>query len=142
MSLDSTGEITQSAQHCFTSYIFLPLLGYLWSVSDLIPCVNLKYLHISDTTSAVKAKDTSSFTAALPEKSNQLYEFEIGLRTSAAIMELCTARRPDGQPIIHFGSLSELTVNIVEPGNCKTSQELFRHCHALTFLVSDIFTAI
>ena len=60
-------------------------------------------------------------------------------------MKLCTARRPDGQLIIDFGSLSKIKVDLEEPDEGKASQELFRHCHALTnphYLVSDIFNRV
>ena len=100
-------------------------------VSDLIPCVNLKYLSIGIYTN-VPVADKDIFPAALPEHSIQLNEFEAGNRCSTTIMKLCTAQRPDGQPIIDFGSLSKITVNIEEPIDVETSQELFRRCHALT----------
>ena len=44
-------------------------------------------------------------TAALPKRPIYLNEFLAGLRTSNAIMMLCTVRSPDDQPIIDFGSL-------------------------------------
>ena len=47
-------------------------------------------------------------------------------------MNLWTAQRPDGQPIIDFGSLSMITVDIVDPTEGEALQDLFRHCHALT----------
>ena len=98
-------------------------------VSDLIPCVNLKYLDIGAYTT-VAAENT--FPAALPEHSIQPNEFIAGMRISAAIIKLCTARRPDGQLIIDFGSLSKITVTLELPNEGEASQELFRHCHALT----------
>ena len=57
-------------------------------LSDLIPCVNLKYLDIGDTTT-VAAKYL--FPATLPDHSIQLNEFIIGIR-SPAIMKPFTAR--------------------------------------------------
>ena len=45
-------------------------------------------------------------------------------------MKLYSARRPDGRPIIDFGSLSKITVT--DPDEGEALQELFRHCHALT----------
>ena len=76
-------------------------------VSDLIPCVNLKYMDIGvHTTGAAE----NTFHAALPEHSIQLNEFVAGIETPTAIMKLCTVRHPDGQPIIDFGSLSKITV--------------------------------
>ena len=96
-------------------------------VSDLIPCVNLKYLDIGIYTTVAAE---NSFPAAFPEHSIRLNEFKSGNGTSAdAIMKLCSARRPDGLPIIDFGSLSKLTMN--EGG---ASRELLRHCHGLTDL--------
>ena len=94
-------------------------------VSDLTPCVNLKYLDIGLYTT-VAAENT--FPAALPEHSIQLNEFIAGVRTPGVVMKLCTARRPDGQPIIDFGSLSKITLTIED----EASQELFRRCHGLT----------
>ena len=100
-------------------------------VSDLISCVNLKYLNIGNHTT-VAAENT--FPAALPDNSIQLNEFVAGFGTSSssAIMKLFTAYRPDGQPIIDFKSLSKITVEIEEPNEGEASQELFRQCHALT----------
>ena len=93
-------------------------------ISDLIPCVNLKYLKIGDVTMAAE----NTFPSILPEHSIQLNEFAAGSSNSAlAIMKLCTARRPDGQPIIDFGSLSKISVY-----HNEVSQELFGLCHALT----------
>jgi hypothetical protein len=97
--------------------------------SDLIPCVNLKYLDIGgDTTVAAE----NTFPATIPEHSIQPDEFVADFGTSVAIMKLCAARRPDGQPIVDFGSVSKITVVIEKPDESEASQELFRRCHALT----------
>ena len=102
-------------------------------VSDLLPCVNLKYLNIGPLTTVAPE---ITFPAALPEHSIQLNEFIAGpwieRETSDAIMKLCTARRPDGQPIIDFGSLSKITVALQRLSDDEALQELFRRCHALT----------
>ena len=98
-------------------------------VSDLIPCVNLKFLDIGLCTTG--AAETT-FPAALPEHSIQLNEFVTGIETPTTIMKLCTARRPDGRPIIDFGCLSKITLALEEPSESEASQELFRRCHALT----------
>ena len=95
-------------------------------VSDLMPCVNLKYLEIGVHTSMA---DENIFPADFPEHSIQLKEFVAG--TSDSTMKLCTARRPDGQPVIDFGSLSEIKANLEEPDD-EASRELFKRCHALT----------
>ena len=116
--------------------LHLPTLTHLsvtnikdFVVSDLIPCVNLKYLDIGRyTTGAAEF----TFHAALPEHLIQLNEFVAGIKSPTAIMKLCTARRPDGQPIINFGSLSKITMEIENPYEVEASQELFRHCHFLT----------
>ena len=98
-------------------------------VSDLIPCINLKYLdigfHLIET-----AKPT--FPSALPEHSIQLNEFIAGIGTPTVVMKLCTAQRPDGRPIIDFGSLSKITVALEKPNEGEASQELLRRCHVLT----------
>jgi hypothetical protein len=97
--------------------------------SDLIPCVNLKYLDIGfHTTGATE----TTFPAALPEKSIQLNEFVAAFGTAGAITTLCTARRPDGQPVIDFGSLSKITVFLQMPKGGEALQELFRRCQLLT----------
>jgi hypothetical protein len=103
----------------------------LFLVSDLIPCVNLKYLDIGHTTVAA---DDNTFPSTLPEHSIQLNEFVAGFGASdaAIIVKLCTARRPDGQPIIDFGSLSKITVAFIWPDLRRALQELFRHCRVLT----------
>jgi hypothetical protein len=98
-------------------------------VSDLIPCVNLKYLNIGHETTAA-AEHT--FPPTLPERSIQLNEFLSGFDTSNAIMKLCSARRPDGQPVIDFESLSKITVTFDRLNRDEVSLELFRRCHALT----------
>jgi len=100
-------------------------------VSDLIPCVNLKYLHIGhNTTGAAEI----TFPAALPEGSIQLNEIVAKYGTGTVIMKLCTARRPDGQPLIDFGSLSKITMRLNKPHDGEASQELFRHCQNLTHI--------
>ena len=98
-------------------------------VSDLIPCVNLKLLDIGLNTNVAAE---NSFPAALPEHSIQLNEFESSIETSDAIMKLCSARRPDGLPIIDFGSLSKLKVCPEERNEGEASRELLRHCRVLT----------
>ena len=101
-------------------------------LSDLIPCVNLKYLDIGvDTTTAAE----TTFHAALPEHPIQLREFVLsgtGFRNPSTIMKLYSARRPDGRPIIDFGSLSKITVTVDNLDESEVLQELFRRCHALT----------
>ena len=96
-------------------------------VSDLIPCVNLKHLDIGRI--SVAAENT--FPATLPEHSIQLNKLVAQTRGST-IMKLFTVRRPDGKPIIDFGSLSKITVCIDEFNDGEAAQELFRHCHVLT----------
>ena len=98
-------------------------------VSDLLPCVNLKYLDIGVRTT-VAAETT--FPAAFLERSVQLNEFAADPGTSAAIMKLCTAQRPNGQPIINFGSLSKITVVFETSNDGEALRGLFRRCHALT----------
>jgi hypothetical protein len=103
-------------------------------VSDLTPCVNLKHLEIGNF---LTVADEDTFPAALPENSIQLDEFKSGIGTSALIMELCSARRPDGLPIIDFKSLSKIRVcpaileELHEGEDLEISQELLRHCHVL-----------
>ena len=97
-------------------------------VSDLIPCVNLKYLEIGIKTSA-SAENT--FPATLPHPI-QLEEFVAQSGSGDVIMKLCTARRPDGQPIIDFWSLSKITVGIEVSDDIEASQELIRRCDNLT----------
>ena len=92
-------------------------------ISDLIPCVNLKYLEIGNMTMAAE----NTFPPILPAHLIQLNEFVARYRCSGpAIMKLCTVRRPDGQLIIDFGTLSKITAVIDRLG------ELFRRCHSLT----------
>ena len=98
-------------------------------VSDLIRCVNLKYLDIGDyTTVAAENK----FPASSLEHSIQPNEFVVGIGTAVTMVKLCTARRPDGQPIIDFGSLPKITVAFEKLNEGEASQELLRHCHNLT----------
>jgi hypothetical protein len=98
-------------------------------VSDLIPCVNLKYLHIGPH---MTGEAETTFPAAFPERSIQLNEIVAEIRTGAVITKLCTARRPDGQPLIDFGSLSKITMTLDKPNDGEASQELFRRCQNLT----------
>ena len=97
-------------------------------VSDLILCVNLKCLEIGIKTSA-SAENT--FPATLPHPI-QLEEFVARSGSRDVIMKLCTARRPDGQPIIDFWSLSKITVGIEVSDDIEASQELIRRCDNLT----------
>jgi hypothetical protein len=98
-------------------------------VSDLIPCVNLKYLDIGSYTSVATE---NTFPPTLPEHSIQLNEF-VSAFVPTAIRNLYSARRPDGQPIIDFGSLSKISV-IFDLDEVKALQELFRLCHVLTIV--------
>ena len=117
--------------------LYLPTLTHfgvnvkLFLISDLIPCVNLKYLNIGCTTVAAE----NTFPSTLPEHSIQLNEFVAGPGASAATMKLFTARRPDGQPIIYFGSLSKMTMAFVKPNEGRALQELFNHCRVLTNVI-------
>ena len=105
-------------------------------VSDLIPCVNLKYLHIDYL--SVTLADKNIFPSALPEPSIQFNEFVVGIRMSNATstgMKLCTAPRPDSQPIVDFGSLSKIRIAIGGlPHDDEVLQELFKHCCVLTIV--------
>ena len=74
----------------------------------------------------------TTFPAALPEHPIQLNEFVAMYRTSTAIAKLCRARRPDGQPVIDFRSLSKISVVVGSRGEREASQELFSRCQALT----------
>jgi hypothetical protein len=98
-------------------------------VSDLIPCVNLKYLDIGYMTMAAE----NTFPSTLPQHSIQLNELvaEYGAST-ASIMKLSTARRPDGQPIIDFRSLSKIRVAFIKTDESRALRELFGHCRVLT----------
>jgi hypothetical protein len=98
-------------------------------VSDLIPCVNLKYLHIGNNMSAA-AENT--FPATLPVHPIRLNEFVVRHASTIVAMKLFTARLPDGQLIIDFGSLLKITVGIQYPSEVEVSQELIRRCHLLT----------
>jgi hypothetical protein len=110
-----------------THFRVIKVKGFI--LSDLIPCVNLKYLNIGTTVAA-----ENTFSATLPEHLVQLNEFTAGFGISAVTLKLCKARRPDGQPIIDFGSLSKISVNLDCPNEVEASQELFRRCHALTIV--------
>ena len=98
-------------------------------VSDLIPCVNLKYLEIGIKTSAATE---NILPATFPDRPIRLEEFVARFRSCGVIMKLCTARRPDGQPIIEFRALSKITVVIEVSDDGEASQELFRRCDSLT----------
>ena len=100
-------------------------------LSDLIPCINLKYLEIGHHT--IGAAEIT-FPAALPEDSIRLNEFVVKTGTAHAIMKLCTTRRPDGQPLIDFSSLSKITMTLEKPNEGAASQELFRRCQNLTYV--------
>ena len=98
-------------------------------LSNLIPCINLKYLEIGYYTTAAAE---ITFPAALPEHPIRLNEIVVAIGTADAIMKLCTTRRPDGQPLIDFKSLSRITTTLENPNEGGVSQELFRRCQNLT----------
>ena len=101
-------------------------------VSDLIPCVNLKFLEVDAITAVA---DETSFPAVFSEHSIQLNAFVVGIGNAPFIMKLCTAQRPDGQPIINFGSLSNITMGFMDRNESNEKNallELFRHCPSLT----------
>ena len=97
-------------------------------VSDLIPCINLKHLDIGLMTVAAE----NTFPATLPEHSIQLNKLVVQTGARSTIMKFCTVQRPDGQPIIDFGSLSKIMVEIKMPDDGEAALELFRYCHVLT----------
>ena len=69
----------------------------------------------------------NNFPSTLPEHLIQ-NEFVARSRfggSAAIIMELCTAR-PDGQPIIDFGSLPKIAVHFVSPYEIGDLQEMSR----------------
>jgi hypothetical protein len=73
----------------------------------------------------------NTFSATLPEHSVQLNEFTAGFGISTVIMKLYKTRRPDGQPIIDFGSLSKINISFYH-FNQGDAAQLFSYCHALT----------
>jgi hypothetical protein len=116
--------------------LYLPTLAHFemnhfkgFTVSDLIPCVNLKCLDIRYMSMAAE----NTFPSTLPEHSIQLKEFVAGFGISAAdILKLYSARCLDGQPIIDFRSLHKITVVFDNPDKISVFQELFRHCRVFT----------
>ncbi|KIM43743.1 hypothetical protein M413DRAFT_443647 [Hebeloma cylindrosporum] len=97
--------------------------------SDLIPFVNLNYLRVGHSMTGT-TKPTSP--GASPERPIQLNEFVAEGGSGAVITRLLNARRPDGQPLIDFASLSEIMMGFNQPIDVEASQELFRRCHTLT----------
>ena len=98
--------------------------------SDLVPCVNLKTLEIGRYTN-LTATATDTILPTLPDCSIQLNEFISGTTNTTAIMDICTAQRPNGQPVIDFSSLAKISVVIENDRDIKASQELFRRCKQL-----------
>jgi hypothetical protein len=102
--------------------------------SDLIPCINLKKLVLGgETTGAVVVTglDTPSPGPNFPDHPVQLKEFiSHSLAEGTAAMDICKTLRPDGQPIIDFGSLMKITFK-VQDNNTEVSQQLFRRCEHL-----------
>ncbi|KIM42257.1 hypothetical protein M413DRAFT_129962 [Hebeloma cylindrosporum] len=117
--------------------LHLPTLSHLnvtsfnnFMLSDLIPCVNLKYLHICLHTTG--AAETTFPSPSLPEHPPiQLKEFITDSRTGDVVTQIFAARRTDGQRLIDFGSLAKITMNIDRLNICQTSQELFQGCQSL-----------
>ena len=97
--------------------------------SDLVPCVNLKKLDIGSYTTVTA---TNAFSETFPDRSIQLNEFTSGVGNATAIMNICTAQRPDGQSVIDFSSLTKITVEIDKDNDVEASEELFRQCEQLT----------
>ncbi|KIM43732.1 hypothetical protein M413DRAFT_387613 [Hebeloma cylindrosporum] len=97
-------------------------------LSDLAPCVNLKYLHIDLHTSG--AAETT-FPESLPARPIQLNGFTAEWRSVALVTQLFRARLPDGQPLIDFGSLSKIKVTLESSHEGEALQELFRGCRNL-----------
>ena len=97
--------------------------------SDLVPCTNLKILEIGRYTNLTA---TNTFSPTLPDSPIQLNEFISGTRNAKAIMDICTAQRPDGKPVIGFSSLAKISVVIEKGRDMNASQELFRRCEQLT----------
>ena len=92
-------------------------------VSDLAPCVNLKKLDIRKFHTGAA---TNALTATLPHRPIQLNQFISGTGNATGIMNICTAHRPDGQPVIDFGSLAKITVKIEKDNDVEASEELIR----------------
>lgn len=125
------------ARPAFLHLLHLPTLTRLnvfainnFAVSDLVLCVNLKRLDIGRHTSAV---NTANFPVEnLPTQPVQLHEFTAEVVATTAIIELSTARRPDGKPVVDFGSLSKITIVIERRLEDHVIQELFKRCVSLT----------
>ena len=100
-----------------------------FSASDLIPCVNIKTLDIGRNTTGTA---TNIFPATFPDRSIQLNEFTSGIGCATAIMDICTAQRPDGQPVIDFSSLAKIRVAIEMDDDLEASEKLFERCKQLT----------
>ena len=116
--------------------LHLPTLTYFcvtdinnFPVSDLIPCINLKYLDIAFYTTG---ETETAFSVAFPKQSIQLNEFVAERGSADAIAKLCSTRRPYGEAVIDFGPLSKVTVALGEPDEVEASQELFRCCQLTT----------
>ena len=99
--------------------------------SDLAPCVNLKKLDIGNHTTGTA---TNTFDAALPHPSIQLNEFVSGIRNPTAIMNLCIAQHPDGQPVIDFTSLAKIRVAVEKDNDILASEELLTAHRCIHFL--------
>ena len=133
LKLDWSSDLWPSLLHL----LHLPTLFHFkiteidkFVASDLVPCINLKTLEIGCYMN-LTATATDTFLPTLPDCSIQLNEFISGTRNATAIIDICTAQRPNGQPVIHFGSLAKISVVIENDRDIKASQELFRHCEQL-----------
>jgi len=96
-----------------------------WSNNPLRPALlHLLYL---PTLTHFRVEGIKNFVVSDLIPCTNLKYLNIGWNTTCAI-----DRRPDGQPLINFRSLSKISVAVRSRGEDEASQELFSRCQALT----------
>lgn len=117
------------------SLMCLPTLRHLkleyafdFPLSDLTLCVGLQFLELDHIVVQVADRDIETHQEQLPRLESYV---EWGVRKYGLLMQLCTARRADGKPIVDISGLKKVAVGIQDGPHDETT-ELFKRCTQLT----------
>lgn len=113
----------------------LPTLSHLklcyvhgFSVSDLTLCTGLKSLETATFWSVKEGKDLKRYQQQPP----RLESYAGGPFSSGGLsMQLCTARRADGKPIVDITGLKKLSIGVTDD-DLNAIKEWFKVCTQLT----------
>ncbi|KAF8152604.1 hypothetical protein B0H34DRAFT_726787 [Crassisporium funariophilum] len=127
---------SNNLRHSLLHLLHLPTLTQLklvsivnFQLSDLVPCVNLKELHLDNVTT-VKSRNSLPFDSSKTPIKLCKYTAELG--TSITNRDMCTMNRADGLPLIDFSCVRKVSVTFEDLTSIASFKELLRRCVQLT----------